>query len=90
MNELNDVLALALRLPPIERLHLVEQVVASVEREMTAEVAQTEGHWGRELNELINSLDLNDLESDEDAVEFLKQQREAEANRYQDYWDGKK
>ncbi len=75
-----EALAMALQLPPRERLHLIEQVVSSVERDLQpTPVPQppTEGHWGKMLNQLMD--ELNPIETKypeiEDPVEWVKHHR---------------
>jgi len=74
---LEEVLMLALKLPPGERLRLVERVVASVEHEITRGMPSTQilaEHWGQALNRLLDALDLSDWEALEinDPVEWVK------------------
>lgn len=56
--KLEDVLAMALRLAPKERLRLIEQVAASVEQDISAvSESSSPEHWGQALNRLIDSLE---------------------------------
>ena len=88
---LEEALALALKLAPKERLQLVERVVSSVEREFDKpSVEQPTEHWGKALNQLLDELgpiDLVDPEI-EDPVEWVKAQRQKEADRLKSYWEG--
>ncbi len=92
--QLDEALSLALRLTPGDRLRLAEQVIASVEREISPQQSQPEleEHWGQSLNRLLDQLDLSEWEALEidDPVEWLKQLRSADENRHAAYWDGTK
>lgn len=71
----DEALALALTLPSPKRLQLIEQVVASVARDL--EAAPPAGqHWGQALNALLDSLDTSDWEAlneiDEAAFQMLE------------------
>ncbi len=78
---LEELLPLALSLPLLDRLKLVERVVSSVEGELEklpSVETQLEEHWGQALNRLLDELgpiDLVDPEID-DPVEWVKVQRE--------------
>ena len=89
---LEEVLLLALRLPPGDRLRLVEQVVASVEKEIATPVASpaTEEHWGKSLNRLIDTLDMSDWEAldSDDLVEWVKRHRTEEQQKRLGDWEG--
>jgi hypothetical protein len=74
---------------------LVEQIVASVERDIEAPSAgeqQPEEHWGQSLVRLINSLDLSEWEAleIENPVEWVKSIRRTDQDRLRPYWDGEK
>jgi len=89
--QLEEVLTLALRLSPGERLRLVERVVSSVERDIEmppVSEQQPEEHWGQSLNRLLDTLDMSEWQSPEfdDPVEWLKQQREQEYRRRVGDW----
>jgi hypothetical protein len=91
--QLAAALDLALKLPPGERLQLVERVVASVEREIAHGVVGTQApaeHWGQALNQLLDVLDLSDWEALEidDPVEWVKALRREDESRLDTYWDG--
>lgn len=90
--QLAAALGLALKLPPGERLLLVERVVASVEREIAHGVPGTQApaeHWGRALNRLLDALDLSDWEAldVDDPVEWVKALRREDESRLDTYWD---
>ena len=90
--QLEEALALALKLPPGERLRLVERVVASVEHEITRDMPSTQTpaeHWGQALNRLVDALDLSDWEAFEinDPVEWVKALRRHDELRLDPYWN---
>ena len=91
---LERVLTLALRLPPTERLRLVEQVVASVEHDIIGstpmKLPDAEEHWGEHLLQLLEELDLTDWTDTDtnDPVEWVKQHRTQQGSRHQSYCDG--
>jgi hypothetical protein len=90
--QLEEALALALKLPPSERLRLVERVVASVEHEITRGMPSTQipaEHWGQALNRLVDALDLSDWEALEinDPVEWVKALRRQDESRLDPYWN---
>jgi hypothetical protein len=90
--QLEEALALALKLPPGERLRLVERVVASVEHEITRGMPSTQiptEHWGQALNRLVDALDLSDWEALEinDPVEWVKALRRQDESRLNPHWN---
>jgi hypothetical protein len=90
--QLEEALTLALKLPPGERLKLVERVVASVEHEITRGMLSTQipaEHWGQTLNRLVDVLDLSDWEALEinDPVEWVKALRRQDESRLDLYWN---
>jgi hypothetical protein len=90
--QLKEALALALKLPPGERLRLVERVVASVEREIAGGIPVTQtpdAHWGQALNRLLAALDLRDWETVEidDPVEWVKRLHRQDESRLDAYWN---
>jgi len=90
---LDKTMDMALQLPVIERLQLVERLVASVEREISpTTIISDETHWGENLVTLIESLDLSDWEALDinDPVEWVNQIRQQEESRLKPYWDGDK
>jgi hypothetical protein len=94
-SQLDEALALALKLPAGARLRLVERVVASVEREIARGGPSTPTpaeHWGQALNRLLDALDLSDWEALEidDPVEWVKALRRKDEARLDPYWDGSK
>lgn len=93
MSRLDDALALALQLPPAERLQLVERVVSSVETEITQQTregtqTQQSTHWGKSVIALLDQLDTTDWENMDipDVGEWVREQRRKHADRYKDYW----
>jgi hypothetical protein len=93
--QLEEVLTLALRLSPGERLRLVERVVSSVERDIEAPPAneqQPEEHWGQGLVRLLQELGPIEMVNPEieDPVEWVQEQRRKDAERLKPYWDGEK
>lgn len=83
--ELDQVTELALRLSPAERLRLVERVVSSVGRELTADSSQTE-HWGQHVISLLESLDLSEWQQIDDPVQWVRQQRREQDTRRLGDW----
>ena len=81
--QLEDALALALKLAPKDRLRLIERVAASVENEIVTSPSvgeQSEGHWGQNLLRLLD--EVGEIELDhpeiEDPVEWVKTMRREE------------
>jgi hypothetical protein len=90
--QLEDALALALKLPSGDRLRLVQRVVASVEHDITGGVPVTQTpaeHWGQSLNRLLDALDMSDWEALEinDPVEWVKALRRKDESRLDAYWN---
>jgi hypothetical protein len=90
--QLKEALALVLKLPPGERLQLVERVVASVERDIASGMSVThtpDVHWGQALNRLLDALNLSDWEALEidDPVEWVKTLRRQDETRLDSYWN---
>jgi hypothetical protein len=90
--QLEEALALALKLPPGERLRLVERVVASVEHEIARGIPSAHihaEHWGQALNRLVDALDLSDWKALEinDPVEWVKALRQQDESRLDPYWN---
>ncbi len=84
---LDEVLALALKLPTRQRLQLIEQIASSVEREIETP-SSGEEHWGKNLLRLLDELKPIELSHPEieDSVEWVKQIRqEQEAHRRLDW-----
>lgn len=80
----DDVLALAYRLSPLEKIKLVKQIADVLEHEpgLTTNASDTvpssgDEHWGKELVALLHTLDTSDWQAIEmpDVVEWVKQQR---------------
>ena len=80
--QINEALALALKLSPKERIRLIEEVASSVERELDATPTEQQPveHWGKALNALLDQLDMSDWEAldIDDPVEWVKQLRDEE------------
>lgn len=88
-NLLEKTMDMALQLPIIERLQLVERLVASVERDIsTPEKIADDGHWGEKLVSLIETLDLSDWEAldIDDPVAWVNHIRQQEETRLKPYW----
>ena len=90
--QLEEALALALKLPPGDRLRLVERVVASVEHDIAGGVPVTPTaaeHWGQSLNRLLDALDTSDWQALEinDPVEWVKALRRQDESRLEAYWN---
>src|SRR5712672_2270572 len=80
MAQLEEALALALKLAPKERLQLIERVASSVENEIEAAPStdvQPEEHWGQSLNRLMDELGPIEMlyPEIEDPVEWVKHLR---------------
>jgi hypothetical protein len=91
--QLEEALALALKLSPAERLRLVERVVASVGHEITRSIPGTQipaEHWGQALNRLVDALDLSDWKALQinNPVEWVKALRRQDESRLDPYWNG--
>jgi hypothetical protein len=91
-HKLEEALALTLKLSPHERLRLVEQVVASVEREIAVGVPTMQlpvEHWGQALNRLLDVLDTSAWETLEvnDPVAWVKAIRRQDESRLDTYWN---
>jgi hypothetical protein len=90
--QLEEAVALALQLPPEERLRLVERVVVSVERDIAGIMPATQrpaDHWGQALNRLLDALDLSNWEALQinDPVAWVKTLRQEDASRLNAYWN---
>jgi len=83
-SSLAETMALALRLSPLDKVRLLEQVASTLERDMTAQsVVQVpnDGKWGQHLVALLNQLDLSawDADQGEDPAEWVARQRRIQA-----------
>jgi hypothetical protein len=87
MTQLDEALALALKLTPKERVRLIEQVASSVERDIDAPTP-SEGHWGQGVNALLDSLDMIAWEALEitDPVAWVERQRTDEQRQRLGNW----
>jgi hypothetical protein len=85
--QMEEALALALRLPLSDRLRLVERVVASVEQDITsappASEPGSEEHWGKHLVQLVEELDFTGWSyiDVDDPVEWVRRVRQDQAAR---------
>jgi hypothetical protein len=92
--ELDAALKLALRLMPLERLRLVELVVASVGQDISEtpqiDIPVGSVHWGKSLNQLLDTLDLKDWEQMDmdDPVAWVAAIRAQNQSRLDRYWNG--
>ncbi len=94
-HHLEEALALALQLPPADRLRLVERVVVSVEQEIAGPAStirpSEDEHWGQSLNRLMDEIGpIETLYPEiEDPVEWVKHLRADQRRRRLGDW-GKK
>lgn len=87
-----EVLEQAQALSLQERKELVKLLVDTLDAAPAPAPQAEEEHWGKSLNQLLDTLDTSDwdtLEGD-DPVAWVKAIREKEAARLADYWSGKK
>jgi hypothetical protein len=89
--QLEEALALALKLAPRERLQLIERVASSVEHDIEGAAPdrrQPEGHWGQNLLRLLDELGPIDLihPEIEDPVEWVKQIRQEQDEKRLGDW----
>jgi len=90
---LQEALALALQLNPKERLQLIEQVASSVEQVLEAgDLPVSQPKTGAEIVAMLEQMDAIEFVDPEieDPVEWVKAQRQKEADRLKPYWDGEK
>ncbi len=89
---LQEALALALQLNPKERLQLIEQVASSVEQVLEADLPISQPKTGAEIVAMLEQMDAIEFVDPEieDPVEWVKAQRQKEADRLKPYWDGEK
>jgi hypothetical protein len=89
--QLDEALALALKLPPKQRIQLIERVAFSIERDIDAVPSSEQassGNWGENLVRLIEELGPVELihPEIEDPVEWVKQiRREQDTQRGLDW-----
>jgi hypothetical protein len=86
---LQEALALALQLNPKERLQLIEQVASSVEHEFDTDYPSTpKPKTGAEIVAMLEQMDaIEFVDPDiQDPVEWVKAQRQKEADRLKSYW----
>jgi hypothetical protein len=88
--QLNEALALALKLSPRERIQLIERIASSVESEIEPALSseQPEEHWGRNLLRLLDELGPIEMKYPEieDPVEWVKQIRRDEREKRLGDW----
>ena len=90
---LQEALSLALQLNPKERLQLIEQVASSVEHQLDTQYPPTpQPKTGAEIVAMLEQMDpIEFVDPDiEDPVEWVKAQRQKEADRLKPYRDGDK
>ena len=94
-SQLEEALALALKLAPKERLQLIEQIASSVEREIEAHASGEEqpvipAKTGAEIVAMLETMEpIEFVDPDiEDPVEWVKAQRRKRANQLKPYRDG--
>lgn len=89
--QLNEALALALKLSPKERIQLIERVASSVEREIEPAPSgekQPEEHWGQSLNRLMDEIGPIEMlyPEIEDPVEWVQHLRAEQRRRRLGNW----
>jgi hypothetical protein len=90
--QLDEALALALQLPPTDRLRLVERVVVSVEQEIAAGTSSNQSsgdeHWGKSLNRLMDEIGPIEMlyPEIEDPVAWMKHLRAEQRRRRLGDW----
>lgn len=87
VNPLSEVLALALKLSPKERIQLIERVASSVEHDIetgTPVEQPPEEHWGRNLVRLLDELGPIEMVHPEieDSTEWVKQIRQEQGREF--------
>ena len=86
---LEEVVSQALKLAPQEQAQLVSRIVAAMSRELASPAAnRPPEHWGRALNQLLDTLDTSDWEAMDidDSVEWLRQLRQEEQRQRLGDW----
>jgi hypothetical protein len=89
MTQLEQVIALALDLPPNEQAKLIEQVASHLASHVTPITPQNEfreEHWGKKVIAFLETIDASEWSDIEDPVEWLKAQRR-ESERQLDWGD---
>jgi hypothetical protein len=87
--QLEEALALALKLAPKERLQLIELLASSLEGEISITGEETpEAHWGQSLNRLLAELGPIEMlyPETEDPVEWVKHLRSEQRRRRLGNW----
>jgi hypothetical protein len=94
--QFDDVLALAYRLTPLEKIKLVKQMADALEQEpvlttntVAGPLPPDEQHWGKELVALLDTLDLRDWQAIDmpDVVDWVKQQRAEQERKRGILWE---
>jgi hypothetical protein len=90
---LEEVLALALKLAPKERLQLIEQVASSVERDIEDSAEKqpaSRAKTGAEIVAMLEAMDPIEFVDPEieDPVEWVKAQRRKRADKLKPYREG--
>jgi len=92
----DDVLALADRLTPLEKIKLVKRMADALEQEPVLATSGVIGptptdnqHWGKELIAFVHTLDLSDWQAIDmpDVVEWVKQQRAEQDRKRSILWE---
>lgn len=89
MTQLEQVIALALDLPPTEQAKLIEQVafhLASQATEIIHTQPTIQEHWGKKVIAFLETIDPEEWSDIENPVEWVKMQRR-ESERQFDWGD---
>jgi hypothetical protein len=89
MTQLEEVLAIALKLAPKERLQLIEQLAVSLEENVEIQ-EDTEQHWGKSLQRVIDEIGIVELDYSEieDSVEWVQHIRNIQDKKRLGDWGG--
>lgn len=78
MTQLEQVISLALDLPPNEQAKLIEQVASHLASSILENPSPIEKeHWGKKVIAFLETIDESDWADIEDPVEWVKAQRRA-------------
>jgi hypothetical protein len=92
-----DVLALAYRLSPLDKIKLVKRMADALEQEpalttssVIAPTQPSEPHWGQQLIALLDTFETNDWQAIDmpDVLEWLKEQRAQQDQKRRIFWEG--
>jgi len=87
MTQLEQVISLALDLPPNEQAKLIEQVASHLASSMLTHPSPIqEEHWGKKVIAFLETIDESEWADIEDPVEWVKAQRRA-SERQLDWGD---